>query len=373
MHTLTFRKELPALSTIVVKIGSRILTAAGSDVRIPRLIRDIIAIHTSGIRVIVVSSGAIATGMQALSLETRPESIPMQQACASIGQHRLMQMYEGHFSKANIRIGQVLLTWDDLRSKKRYLNLRNTLFQLIGCNAIPIVNENDSVGIEEIQFGNNDMLGAQVALLVNADLFINLTDVDGLFDRNPQTDSNAVHIPLVTSMSSSLRKFADDKKKEISVGGMSTKLKAAEIISRAGIHSLIGNGFSQPLSEVVANPAAATLFIPHPKKMSSRHRWIAFTGQSNGEVVIDEGASTALVKKGKSLLPAGIHSVKGTFKQGDMVEIRTQKGDIIARGLVNYSETEIRSIMNCRSSEIATRLGDKRFDEVIHRDNLVIL
>jgi len=373
MQTITFRQELTAPATVVVKIGSRILTAQGHEQRVPNLIRDVAALHASGIRVIVVSSGAIATGMKTLSLEKRPESIPLQQACAAIGQHRLMQMYEHHFSKTSTCIGQVLLTWDDLRSKKRYLNLRNTLFRLLDCGAIPIVNENDSVGIEEIQFGNNDMLGAQVALLVNADLFINLTDVDGLFDRNPHTDANAVHIPVVTQFSSSVRKLADDRKKEISVGGMSTKLRAAEIIARAGIHSLIGNGFSHRLTTVIADPAAATLFLPYEKKMSSRHRWIAFTGQSCGEIIIDEGAHTALTRRGKSLLPAGIHGVNGHFKPGDKVELRTEHGMVIARGLVNYSADEIRMIMNRRSSEIASRLGSKRFDEVIHRDNLVIL
>jgi glutamate 5-kinase len=373
MQNLSIRNDLPQLSTIVVKIGSRILTGQGNEKRVPHLIYDLIALHASGMRVIVVSSGAIANGMTALSLKKRPESIPMQQACASIGQHRLMQNYERHFSEHNILIGQVLLTWDDLRSKKRYLNLRNTLFQLLDCHAIPIVNENDSVGVEEIQFGNNDMLGAQVALLVNADLFVNLTDVGGLFDRNPQTDAAAVHIPVVTTMSSSLRKLADDKKKEISVGGMSTKLKAAEIVTRAGINCLIGNGFEKRLSDVLINPLSATLFIPHPKKMSSRHRWIAFTGPTCGEITVDDGAKNALVKKGKSLLPAGIRMVAGTFKSGDKVEINALSGETIARGLVNYDAEEIKNIMNCKTSEIASRLGTKRFDEVIHRDNLVVL
>ncbi len=371
---MQLRKELPRLSTIVVKIGSRILTAQGHEDRVAGLVEDLACLHASGRRIVIVSSGAIAHGMAALNLSRRPATIPAQQTCASIGQHRLMQVYERAFSARGILIGQVLLTWDDLRSKKRYLNLRNTLFHLIGCKAIPVVNENDSVGIEEIQFGNNDMLGAQVALLCQADLFVNLTDVPGLYDRNPHTDASARHIPEVTSMSSAVRNMADDQRKEISVGGMNTKLKAAEIVTRAGIFALIGDGFDQRLRDVLVNPVSATIFFPQPRKMSSRHRWIAFTGQTAGTLVIDEGAMTALVKTGKSLLPAGIRDVTGAFKAGDNVEIKSAGGELIGRGLVNYSADEIRLIRNCRSSEITGRLGgSKRFDEVVHRDNLVVL
>lgn len=372
MH-LPIRKELPRLLTVVVKIGSRILTAPGHEKRVSNLIKDLTALHASGCRVILVSSGAIAYGMEALKLKKRPSSIPLQQACAAIGQHRLMQRYEHFFSTAGILIGQVLLTWDDLRCKKRYLNLRNTLFRLLDLKAVPIVNENDSVGVEEIRFGNNDMLGAQIALLAQADLFVNLTDVGGLYDRNPHTETAARHIPVVASMSASLRKMADDRKKEFSVGGMTTKLKAAEIVTRAGIYALIGDGFDHSFREALSKPQSATLFLPQQRKMSSRHRWIAFTGQSSGSLIIDDGARTAVVKLGKSLLPAGVRSVTGTFKAGDTVDIDSPDGKTIARGMVNYGADEIRAIRNCKSSEIAARLGGKPFDEVIHRDNLVVL
>ena len=367
------RKEIPRVSTLVVKIGSRILTTAGHEKRIARLAEDITLLHGAGIRIVIVSSGAIAHGMEALHLEKRPSIIPLQQACASIGQHRLMHRYEHFFAQHGITIGQVLLTWDDLRSKKRYLNLRNTLFQLLGQHCIPVVNENDSVGVEEIQFGNNDMLGAQIALLTHADLFVNLTDVGGLYDRNPHGDASARHIPVVTAMSATIKKMAADTRKEISVGGMATKLKAVEIVTRAGISALIGDGFDQRLCDVLTTPEAATLFLPEPRKMSSRHRWIAFTGHSSGELTIDDGAGTALLKGGKSLLPAGVREVSGNFKNGDTVTIRTIGGETIARGLVNYSSDEINLIKSCKSSEISARLGVKRFDEVIHRDNLVLL
>jgi len=371
-NNLLFRSEISNTKTIVVKTGSRILTAPGNEDRVKRLIEDLVCLHRADIRVILVSSGAIAHGMRALGLSQRPSNIPMQQACASIGQNLLMAMYERFFRENKILIGQVLLTWDDLRSKKRYLNLRNTFFQLLDSNAIPIVNENDSVGVEEIQFGNNDMLGAQIALLVQADVFVNLTDVGGLYDKNPHTDKSAKHIPVVTHFSSYLHKLVSEKKTEISVGGMSTKLKAAEIVTRAGIHALIGDGYDQRLTSVISDESCATLFIPSEKKMSSRHRWIAYTGPTNGKLIIDNGAYNALVEKGKSLLPAGIKDVQGTFKVGDKVEICSEDGSVIAGGLTNYSSDEAIMLKGCKTSEIIQKIGHKSFDEIIHRNNLVI-
>mgnify|MGYP003756147949 CR=1 FL=1 len=373
MKKSLFRKEITSVKTLVVKVGSRILTTQDHQKRVSNLVDDMILLHKAGVRLILVSSGAIAHGMKVLGLEKRPSTIPLQQACAAIGQNRLMQVYQDYFSQHKIPIGQVLLTWDDLRSKKRYFNLRNTMFQLLECGAIPIINENDSVGVEEIQFGNNDILGAQVALLVQADVFVNLTDVGGLYDRNPHADKSAVHIPVVSQMSSSVHKMAGDLKNELSVGGMATKLKAAEIVTRAGMFSLIGDGFDQRLTDVLTNDKCATLFIPSDHRMSSRQRWIAFTGQSSGVIFVDEGAGKAIVEKGKSLLPAGIIEIKGNFKAGDKVEIRTRDGKLIAGGLANYSAEEVKSIKGCRSSEIAARLGRKSFDEVIHRDNLAVL
>lgn len=372
MHNILLRKELITTKTIVVKTGSRILTAPGHEERVKRLVEDLVILHNSDIRVVLVSSGAIAHGMRALSLKTRPSTIPLQQACASIGQNRLMNMYEHHFEKLKTLIGQVLLTWDDLRSKKRYLNLRNTLFQLLDSNVIPIVNENDSVGVEEIQFGNNDMLGAQLALLTHAEVFVNLTDVGGLYDKNPHTNKSAKHIPVVKQLSSHIHNLANEKKTEVSVGGMSTKLKAAEMVTRAGIFALIGDGYNQRLSAVLSDEHCATLFIPSEKKMSSRHRWIAFTGQVTGRITIDDGAHKALVEKGKSLLPAGIIDVNGYFKAGDKVDIFSQRGSLIASGLVNYSAEEIRLLKGCKTSEISSRIGHNRFDEVLHRNNIVI-
>jgi len=369
-----FRKELASsVKTLVVKTGSRILTAAGHEERVKGLVDDLSALRKSGIRVVLVSSGAIAHGMKALGLAKRPPEIPMQQACAAIGQNRLMGMYQEFFSGNDVLIGQVLLTWDDLRSKKRYLNLRNTLFQLLDCGAIPIINENDSVGVEEIQFGNNDTLGAQIALLTNADVYVNLTDVGGLYDKNPRTEKDAKHIPVVKAVSSNIQSLAADKKNEISVGGMSTKLKAAQVVTRAGIPALIGDGFDQRLLTVLKDESCATLFLPSENKMPSRQRWIAFSGQSAGSITVDDGAGKAIAEKGKSLLAAGITAITGNFKAGDMVDIVDKNDNVIAKGLVNFTAEELTLIRGCKTTEINQKLGAIKFNEVILRDNLVII
>jgi len=377
MTTPAFRPEVAGARTIVVKVGSRILTSQDSTTphtkRVKSLVDSIAALKKSGVRVLLVSSGAIAHGMKALDLKKRPGTIPAKQACASIGQINLMNMYASHFMKHGILIGQVLLTWDDLRDKKRYLNLRNTLFHLFDLNAVPIINENDSVGVDEIRFGENDTLAAQLSLLVQADLFVNLTDVGGLYDADPKTDKHASHIPLVDGVSPATLKLASGAANEIGVGGMSTKLGAADMVNRAGLHALIGDGFHRTLLEVLSNPDAGTIFLPRDKKIPARHRWIAFTGRPSGIIAVDEGARRAIVEKGKSLLVAGVRQIVGTFKVGDMVDIRDDKGQTIGRGLVNYSSQDAAAIAGCNTSDIASRLGQKTFDELIHRDNLVVL
>jgi glutamate 5-kinase len=301
--------------------------------------------------------------------------MPLKQACASVGQNRLMNVFQAFFEKRHILIGQVLLTWDDLRSKKRYLNLRNTMFQLLDCGVLPIINENDSVGVEEIRFGTNDLLGAQIAILVQADVLVNLTDVGGLYDKNPHEDTSARHLPVVTAVSSALHNLAADKRNNISVGGMASKLQSVEMVARAGIYSIIGDGFNCRLSDVLTKEKCATLFLPAAttRKISSRLRWMAFSGTSSGSLTVDDGARRAIIERGKSLLPAGITNVTGAFKVGDSVDLRAVDETKIGRGLVNYSAEEIRRIQGCKTSDIEKRLGSKEFDEVIHRDNLVLL
>jgi len=376
MHTKTaFRPELSASRMLVVKAGSKIVTPAdtASAGRIRLLVDDIVDIVKTGRRVVVVSSGAIAHGMRALRLSRRPATIPLKQACAAIGQARLMHVYNEQFSRHGVFAGQVLLTWDDLRDKKRYLNLRNTLFQLLTSGAVPIINENDSLGVEEIRFGDNDTLGAQIAMLVNADVYVMLTDVNGLYDKNPAEHADARHIPVVERITGLLHAAAAGQGSEISVGGMKTKLAAAEIVTRAGIPALIGNGCADRLLDIMRRPEAATYFSPSDKRMTARDRWIAFAGKPRGSIIIDKGACAAIVEKGKSLLPAGVQRTAGSFAAGDAVEVQSEDLRPIARGLANYSSEEVDRIRGCRTSEIAALLGSKTFDEVIHRDNMVVL
>jgi glutamate 5-kinase len=377
MTPCIFRTEIAAARTVVVKVGSRILTAEDNATphvkRVRSLVDGIAALQQSGRRVLLVSSGAIAHGMVAMHLTRRPGTIPAKQACASIGQIMLMNMYASHFSKHGILIGQVLITWDDLRDKERYLNLRNTLFHLFDVNAVPIINENDSVGVEEIRFGENDTLAAQISLLVQADLFVNLTDVNGLHDADPKKNRAARHIPVVSGISPAVREFASGKTDEISVGGMATKLEAADMVTKAGLYALIGDGFHRTLLDVLSDPVAGTIFLPRDKKMPSHHRWIAFAGRPSGSIVVDQGAQKAIIEKGTSLLPAGVREIIGTFKVGDMVDIRNDKSQTIGRGLTNYSSADAAIIAGCKTADIASRLGQKTFDELIHRDNLVIL
>ncbi len=375
MHA-QLRPELPELKTIVVKVGSKILSDAEEAMptaRIRRLADDLARLRDNGTQMIVVSSGAIAHGMRALGLSRRPHEIPMQQACASIGQIRLMHMYESLFSGRSITIGQVLLTWDDLHVKKRYLNLRNTLFQLLSCNAMPIVNENDSVGVEEIRFGDNDTLAAQISMLVNADLFVNLTDINGLYTGNPKTDPSAEHIPYVESITPSVFALARKEGTDVGVGGMVTKLRAAAMVTKAGIRAIIGDGYNAGLTAVLDDGSAGTLFSPSDKRMPARRRWIAFTGKSKGTLTVDAGAHKALTKFGKSLLPAGIRTVSGTFAVGDTVDITDAKGRVFARGLVNYRAADIEKIKGAQTERIEAILGGMPFEEVIHRNNLALV
>jgi glutamate 5-kinase len=376
MSSFNFRPEIPDITTIVVKVGSRILTSdenVSADRRVRQLVDSIVRLKRAGIRTLLVSSGAIAHGMRALGLEKRPKSIPMKQACASIGQIRLMNMYDELFAKYDIHVGQVLLTWDDLRNKKRYLNLRNTFFHLLDSGVVPIINENDSVGVEEIKFGENDTLAAQISLLVKADVFVNLTDINGLYDKNPGTDNTARHIPVVPELTPAIMKYASGNGTEISVGGMLTKLKAAETVTKAGICAVIGDGFNSSLIDVLKKGNAATVFLPSNRIMDSRHRWIAFTGKKEGVIYIDDGAVRAIVDKGRSLLPAGIKKISGTFVTGDMVDVCDESRNVVARGIVNYSSDEISKISGRRTSEIRTLLGQKMFDEIIHRDNMAVI
>jgi len=360
---------------IVVKVGSNVLTQdQGLNLKAVRSIsRQICRLIDGGREVILVSSGAMASGVKKIGLSKRPDEIPKRQAVAAVGQAGLIMEYEKAFGRYDKKVAQILLTGDDLNNRKRYLNARNTIYTLLAWQVVPIVNENDTVMIEEIQFGDNDNLAAMIALLMDADILINLTDIDGLFNKNPRTFPDAELIPVVTTIKKDIEKFAGDIPGALGTGGMLSKIKAARKVMAAGIPMLIGNG-TQPdvLVKIFAGKVHGTYFVPRQEKLKSRKCWIAFTIKPQGIIQIDDGAAAAILERGKSLLPSGIVGVEGKFNVGAPVEFKKIDGQVLGTGLVNYSSADILKIMGLKSSQIEDRLGHKPFDYVIHRDNLAI-
>jgi len=371
------QKSLESARRIVVKVGSNVLTAAGglSLPVIEALSDQINRLFTKGLEVILVSSGAMASGQKKIGLERRPDEIPKRQAIAAVGQAGLMLAYENAFAKYQRNVAQVLLTSDDLSgSRRRYLNARNTLYTLLSWQVLPIINENDTVVVEEIKFGDNDNLSALISLMMNADILINLTDIDGLFTADPRRRQDAELIEEVTTISRSIEKIAGDIPGTLGTGGMMSKIQAARKVTTAGIPMVIANGKTPGILEkLFTGEARSTFFIPAKDKLSNRKCWIGFTVKPKGVIKIDEGAARAIQSRGKSLLAGGIVDVSGDFRIGAPVEISDTKDHRIAVGLVNYSAGELRKIKGCNSSQIKDRLGHKSYDEVIHRDNLTVL
>lgn len=361
---------------LVIKIGSHVLTQAqGLNREIVAQLTDQIAhLKAEGREVIMVSSGAIAAGSKKMGLPGRPQGIPQKQAVAAIGQSTLMLTYEEAFAPYGLKVAQLLLTRDDLANRRRYLNARNTLFTLLNWGVIPIINENDTVVVEEIRFGDNDNLSAMIASLAGADLLVILTDTDGLYDCDPRQHPEARLIPLVEKIDSRLEKAASQLPGVLGCGGMSSKLQAAKKASAAGIPVIIANGLTPAILEQVCRGAdsAGTLFLPQLKKLSSRQYWIAYTLNPKGEIVVDDGARQVLLHQGKSLLPAGIVKVNGRFGVGAPVRLTDAEGQVIGMGLSNYSSQDIALIKGLKTAEIEQSLGHKGYDEVVHRDNMVV-
>lgn len=361
---------------IVVKVGSGVLTEDnGLNLKALRSIsRQICQLADRGLEIILVSSGAMASGIKKIGLSKRPDEIPKRQAVAAVGQAGLIMEYEKAFARYNKKVAQILLTSDDLVNRKRYLNARNTLCTLLSWQVIPIINENDTVAVEEIKFGDNDNLSAMITLLMDADILINLTDIDGLYNKDPRKHPDAELIPLITTINKEIEKYASDIPGALGTGGMLTKILAAKKVTSAGIPVLIGKG-EKPniLLKIFSGEEHGTFFIPKKEKLANRKCWIAFTLKPKGIIRIDDGAASAILNRGKSLLPSGIVNVEGEFSVGDAVEFRMENNDeILGTGLVNYSSLDIRKIMGCKSSKIKGCLGYKPYDEVIHRDNLAI-
>ncbi len=361
---------------VIVKVGSNVLTEdLGLNIKAIRSIaRQICKLHDDGREVILVSSGAMASGVKKIGLSKRPEEIPKRQAVAAVGQTGLMNAYEKAFERYQKKVAQILLTHEDLSSRKRYLNARNTLHTLLSWSVVPIINENDTVSIEEIKLGDNDNLAAMIALMLDADVFINLTDIDGLHTRDPRCHADAELITRVSTINRTTEKLASDIAGALGTGGMLSKIKAAKKTTSAGIPMVIANGLKPNiLTKLFAGRPQGTYFVPRSHRLASRKSWIAFSQKPQGTITIDDGAAAAIVKNGKSLLPSGIVRVDSDFGVGAPIEFKDLRGDILGIGLVNYSSAEIREIQGLKSNQIKGALGHKSYDEVIHRDNLALI
>ena len=369
------KSYLSGARRVVIKVGSNVLTTKnGLNLNlISSLSRQISNLMDRGLELIFVSSGAMASGIKKLGLPGRPEEIPKRQAVAAVGQAGLIMEYEKAFERFNIKVAQILLTSEDLNHRRRYLNSRNTINTLLSWKVIPIINENDTIMVEEIKLGDNDNLSAMITLLMDAQLLINLTDIDGLYDSDPRKYPDAKLLPIVSTIGKDIVKIAGDIPGTLGTGGMLSKVQAARKVSTAGIPMVIANGETPDiLLRLFEGESHGTFFVPNKEKLASRKCWIAFTLKPKGILRIDAGAAEAILKKGKSLLPSGITDVEGEFGVGASVCFATQEQEPFGCGLVNYSSLEIRKIRGLKSNRIKDILGNKPYDEVIHRDNLVI-
>jgi len=374
---MTRKTIMNKVHRIVLKIGSQVLTAKGkslSQAVFDRLAREISATKKKGYEVVIVSSGAIAAGMSRLGFLEKPKTIPQKQAAAAIGQSALMWNYERAFTCYGEKVAQVLLTRDDLSNRRRYLNARNTLLTLLGLGVIPIINENDTVVVEEIKFGDNDNLSALVTSLVNADLLIILSDIAGLYDRDPRLSKDAKLIPLVRQVTAEMEKKASGTLSPISIGGMVTKLQAARKAALFGVPMILANGMVEGIiGRIFQAEDVGTLFTSEVNKLTSRKHWIAFTLEPQGRIIVDDGAKKAILQKGKSLLPSGVLATEGEFSLGDPVVLVDLQKEEFAKGLSNYGSAEINKIKGLKTTEVENKLGYKYGDEIIHRDDLVVL
>jgi glutamate 5-kinase len=371
------REILRRVRRVVVKIGSQILSSGDGieEARLRALVRELALLHEQKKEIVVVSSGAVAAGMTRLRRKEPPKTIPEKQALAAVGQIKLMALYERHFAKFDKTVAQVLLTHADLANRQRYLNAKHTFQMLLESSIVPIVNENDTVAVEEMKFGDNDHLSALVATLLGADLLVILSDVEGVYDRDPRLHKDAALIALIENVKDVKASVQGMSKSRFGTGGIVTKITAGEEAAAAGIPTIITSGVApRGLARVFdAEDPASTLILPEQNRLTHRKHWIAYNLKPAGEVVVDAGAREALMQKGRSLLPSGLKEVRGNFGGGECVRCLDQQGREFARGLVNYSAQELNQIKGLHTSKIEKILGYKAYDEIIHRDDLVIL
>jgi glutamate 5-kinase len=362
---------------VVLKIGTSVLLDKEKKIsraKTERFARQVKAIKDMGVGVIVVSSGAIACGMETMGLSKKPREMARKQALASVGQIVLMKMYMDAFSRVGLNASQILLTHEDTKSRGRCLNLLNTIDTLLTMNVVPVINENDTLSFKEIMFGDNDNLSALIAQITNADLLFLLSDVDGLYDRDPNRFPDARLIKTIRKIDESVEKLAGDTRSEKSIGGMKSKIEAAKKAAHYGIPTrLVGGDVEDVIPRVLRGEEIGTLFLAGKKRLPRKKCWIAFAFKPKGKLWLDEGAEKAIMKKGKSLLPSGIIRVEGDFARGECVEISNKSGKLVGRGIANYSSSDVAQIKGSKSIEIEKKLGYKYTEEVVHRDNMVVL
>lgn len=374
----TVRKSIISkVKKAVIKLGSSVLAESDGSLCLEifdEIAREVHKLRSKNIEVVIVSSGAIALGMKKLKLKNKPEEISMKQAIAACGQNSLIGQYEQAFSKYGIHVAQILVTHAGLSDRKRFLNARKTILTLLEMGIVPVVNENDTVAIEEIMIGDNDNLAASVTTLIEADLLVMLTDIEGLYSKDPRHNHDAELISTIDEISEEIMKNAGDTLGTTTAGGMKTKIEAAAKAAVFGVPTVIVSGKCKgELSRVFEGGDAGTLILPSEKSLKSRKHWIAFTLKPSGKLVLDKGAVKALTSSGKSLLPSGIKDVKGDFGVGDSVSCVDESGTEVARGLTSYGSGDIKKIAGLKTSQIESVLGYKYSDEVIHRDDLAII
>lgn len=372
------REALKKAKRIVIKVGTSTITYANGKrnfSQIDRLAREISDLQNQGKEMILVTSGAVAVGVDRMGLPGKPKTIPGKQAAAAVGQGVLMHTYEKFFADYGQIVAQVLITKTEAIDRHRYTNTRNTFMELMRQRVIPIVNENDVVALDELKIGDNDNMSALVAGIVDADLVIILSDVDGLYTANPQTHPDAVIVPEVAEITPEIEASAGGVGSARGTGGMATKIQAAKAATSSGIHLVIASGTEKnAITRVLQGEELGTLFVSRENRLQFRKRWLAFGAKIAGSIVVDDGCAKAIRKAGGcSILPAGVFTVQGEFLPGSTVSVIDKDAHELARGLVHYSSAELEQIKGCNSSEIANILGHKNFDEVIHRDDLVIL
>lgn len=374
-------KILSQARRIVVKVGSGVLTGESyKDIdyeTIRSIASQVIDALETGRKISIVSSGATTLGVKALNLSRHGLSIPIQQAAAARGQSRLIGLWERAFAERSRAVGQLLLTHGDLSDRRRFLNARNTLSALLDFNVTPVINENDTVSVDEIKFGDNDILSAKVTNIMSAELLVILSDVDGFYLSDPRRDSSAERLPFARAVTEELFALAGDSSSRSGIGGMRSKLRAAREAARFGAATLIISGrrpdsLKKGIAVEYDESTGGSFFFPRARRLSSKKHWIENTLISKGALIVDDGAREALIYRGKSLLPLGITRVEGDFENGAAVDLRDGAGALFGKGLVNYHAVEIERIKGHRADRIEEILGYKFHDEVIHRDDLVI-